>query len=156
MPTERHLIGLPTPETPAESVNHFHTNSDVDTGIKAQHHTLGKRRFQASPGDHIHDGNNSSVLSDYVPIVSIQAGAKAMTFTSQTSQTGSVTFPEEFASAPIVVLSIGSRAAETTRWDCRPYDITTTGFNLIVYRGDGSDGAQTWSAIPVNWIAVDL
>lgn len=156
MPNERHLIGLPRPEASADSVNHFHTNSDTDTGIKSQHHTLGKRRFQASPGDHIHDGNNSSTLSDYLPVTAIQAGAKAVSFTTQTSFTTTVTFDAEFDSTPIVVASIGSANAETTRWDCRPYSISTTGFSLIVYRGDGSDGSQTWSSIPVNWIAVAL
>ena len=120
MPNERHLIGLPRPEAPADSVNHFHINSDTDTGIKAQHHTLGKRRFQASPGDHIHDGTNSLALADYLPLVSIQAGAKSVSFTSQTSFTTTVTFDDEFASTPIVVASIGSSASSTTRWDCRP------------------------------------
>lgn len=44
-----------------ESVSQ-HRLSDVDASQKAQHHTLGKRRNQASPGDHIHDGISSPKL----------------------------------------------------------------------------------------------
>lgn len=36
-----------------------HLNSDVDSGQRSQHHTLGKGRNQASPGNHIHDGITS-------------------------------------------------------------------------------------------------
>lgn len=45
----------PTPD----EVNDFHTNSDVDDRLESQHHTLGSAPFQASPGDHIHDGKSS-------------------------------------------------------------------------------------------------
>lgn len=40
-------------------VNLFHTRSDVDSGPTAQHHTLGIKHDQASPGDHVHDGISS-------------------------------------------------------------------------------------------------
>lgn len=39
---------------PAKDVLDFHTNSDVDSGALAQHHTLGKGAMQAAPGDHEH------------------------------------------------------------------------------------------------------
>lgn len=42
-----------------EEVNDFHTNSDVDDRLESQHHTLGVAPYQASPGDHIHDGKSS-------------------------------------------------------------------------------------------------
>jgi hypothetical protein len=42
-----------------EEVNDFHTNSDVDDRLESQHHTLGIAPYQASPGDHIHDGKSS-------------------------------------------------------------------------------------------------
>jgi hypothetical protein len=45
----------------AES-NRAHSQSDVDSSPRSQHHTLGKRRNQASPGDHIHDGISSPKL----------------------------------------------------------------------------------------------
>lgn len=52
------------PSTPASSVagsevNKFHTNSDNDSAVTAQHHTLGILHNQASPGDHKHDGKSS-------------------------------------------------------------------------------------------------
>jgi hypothetical protein len=36
-----------------------HTNSDVDSAVTAQHHTLGTKHNQSAPGDHTHDGKNS-------------------------------------------------------------------------------------------------
>ena len=39
-----------------------HRQSDVDSNPRAQHHTLGPRRNQASPGNHIHDGTTSPKL----------------------------------------------------------------------------------------------
>jgi hypothetical protein len=42
-----------------------HRQSDVDSGPKAQHHTLGTKRNQASPGNHVHDGTTSPKLGLY-------------------------------------------------------------------------------------------
>ncbi|MFG2268094.1 hypothetical protein [Streptomyces sp. NPDC048720] len=39
-----------------------HGQSDVDSGPRSQHHTLGMGRNQSSPGNHIHDGISSSKL----------------------------------------------------------------------------------------------
>jgi hypothetical protein len=41
-------------------VNDFHLNSDRDSAKTAQHHTLGTDPYQASPGNHNHDGKNSA------------------------------------------------------------------------------------------------
>lgn len=46
----------------SEDVEKLHTNSDVDVRRESQHHTLGPRTTQASPGDHNHDGSNSLPL----------------------------------------------------------------------------------------------
>ena len=46
----------------ASQVNSDHQNSDVDSGPRSHHHTLGKQRNQASPGNHIHDGITSPKL----------------------------------------------------------------------------------------------
>jgi len=48
--------------TPAE-VKAFHDRSDRDSGIAAEHHTLGAKRGQSSPGDHIHDGKGCRRLT---------------------------------------------------------------------------------------------
>lgn len=41
-----------------------HRQSDVDSSQRAQHHTLGPRRNQAAPGDHIHDGMTSKKIGE--------------------------------------------------------------------------------------------
>jgi hypothetical protein len=43
----------------SEEVNAFHLNSDKDSSSGALHHTLGIGPYQASPGNHTHDGKNS-------------------------------------------------------------------------------------------------
>lgn len=52
-----HVI-MPISPSP-EEVNAFHLNSDSDSSSFAQHHTLGLNPYQASPGNHNHDGKNS-------------------------------------------------------------------------------------------------
>ena len=50
------------PKPPAQAVDDFHTNSDVDARAESQHHTLGPNPTQASPGNHTHDGGDSELL----------------------------------------------------------------------------------------------
>jgi len=50
------------PKPPAQAVEDFHTNSDLDARAEAQHHTLGPGPNQAAPGDHVHDGGDSALL----------------------------------------------------------------------------------------------
>lgn len=51
-----------------------HEGVDTDQSALALHHTLGKGPTQAAPGDHVHDGINSSVLG----ISSIQGLTEAL------------------------------------------------------------------------------
>lgn len=52
-----------TQPTPSSSdVTKFHNNSDVDSAVTAQHHTLGIQHNQASPGDHMHNGKSSKKI----------------------------------------------------------------------------------------------
>lgn len=46
----------------APDVDALHRNADTDTSRRALHHTLGPKGNQAAPGNHIHDGNDSSAL----------------------------------------------------------------------------------------------
>ena len=46
----------------AAHVADFHTNSDLDSGPGAQHHTIGSGPNQAAPGSHVHDGTDSPLL----------------------------------------------------------------------------------------------
>jgi hypothetical protein len=48
---------FPTPSP--DEVNAFHQNSDRDSSVFAQHHTLGLGPTQASPGNHSHNGKDS-------------------------------------------------------------------------------------------------
>lgn len=48
-----------SPVLNAEEVNALHINSDKDSSTQAQHHTLGIKPTQASPGNHSHDGKDS-------------------------------------------------------------------------------------------------
>ena len=49
----------PKPVPTATESTKDHSNSDVDSSVTAQHHTLGGQHNQASPGDHDHDGKSS-------------------------------------------------------------------------------------------------
>lgn len=61
--------------TPSE-VSKFHANSDVDSAITAQHHTLGIQHNQSAPGDHKHDGGTSKRIGKGInPAFPITAGA---------------------------------------------------------------------------------
>lgn len=51
-------INAPT----SSEVNKFHSNSDSDSAVTAQHHTLGIQHNQGSPGDHKHDGHSSKLI----------------------------------------------------------------------------------------------
>lgn len=66
-------------DTPIVDSKQRHKFSDKDSSKLALHHTLGKRKYQASPGDHTHDGNDS-----------VQMFYNASSFTS-TAQTGTST-----------------------------------------------------------------
>ena len=46
----------------ADEVNQLHLNSDKDSSALAQHHTLGTRATQASPGNHTHNGKDSALI----------------------------------------------------------------------------------------------
>lgn len=46
----------------AQESRRAHSRSDVDSGPRSLHHTLGPKHNQASPGDHIHDGITSKKI----------------------------------------------------------------------------------------------
>jgi hypothetical protein len=50
---------MTAPVPSSVEVSKAHTNSDVDSSVTAQHHTLGILHNQSSPGDHKHDGKSS-------------------------------------------------------------------------------------------------
>lgn len=58
-----------------------HFNSDVDSSFQARHHTLGPKRNQASPGNHIHDGITSPKIGALTPGSSASSPVPAFTLT---------------------------------------------------------------------------
>ena len=63
---------------PPDEVNRLHDKSDVDSSQMAQHHTLGLKHDQASPGDHTHNGQNSKLLMENVTISGSRGGNAAL------------------------------------------------------------------------------
>ncbi|MFJ8224968.1 hypothetical protein [Streptomyces griseus] len=82
-----------------------------------------------------------------------QAGQLLISFTSQTSFTQAVSFPEAFPIAPIMNCEIASGAGVTGRFEARPINVTTTGFSLFILLTDTAEGADTWVNQPVHWTA---
>ncbi|WP_025620336.1 H-type lectin domain-containing protein [Salinispora cortesiana] len=83
-----------------------------------------------------------------------ESGQVDVSFTNLALYTQPVAFAEPFAATPRVTTQIVSGAGPTARWGSRPINITTTGFTLFVFRGDGVSPGSTWDDIPVQWIAV--
>lgn len=63
---------------PPEVVARFHARSDVDSNSTAQHHTLGVKHDQASPGDHKHTGDNSLLIMEGITVAGDTAGNLAL------------------------------------------------------------------------------
>lgn len=61
-----------------QTVKRFHNQSDVDSSQTAQHHTLGIRQDQASPGSHRHDGKSSVRILSGQTITGSRAGGGAL------------------------------------------------------------------------------
>lgn len=78
-----------------------------------------------------------------------QSGTKSMSFTSLSSTTQTVTFPEAFVNIPSVNVNINSGSGSTSDWHARAINITTTSFGMFVYGA----GTSTWSGVNVNWTA---
>lgn len=66
----------PAPTPDSQAINKLHTNSDVDSSVTGQHHTLGIQHNQSSPGDHKHDGKSSKLIGKGVNLgFPVTAGA---------------------------------------------------------------------------------
>ncbi|WP_205327562.1 H-type lectin domain-containing protein [Glycomyces sp. YM15] len=90
-----------------------------------------------------------------LPNLALQTGKLAVSFSNVSTYTRVITFPRAFTIAPNVFCSLESGAGTTARWGVRPFNITTTGFTLFCYPNDAGS-AQTWSNIPVSWLAITL
>lgn len=63
----------------AQTVNKFHEKSDLDSGQEAQHHSLGTKHDQASPGDHTHNGKNSRKVLAGTNLTGAKGGSVVLT-----------------------------------------------------------------------------
>lgn len=68
----------PNPKPDAQTVEDFHSNSDLDVRPEAQHHTLGPSPSQAAPGNHTHNGSDSLQLLGGVIIAGSRGGNTAL------------------------------------------------------------------------------
>lgn len=72
-----------------------------------------------------------------------------------TSFTTAITFDNAYPSGvtPSVVPNIATGSGTFARWQARAINITNTGFDLFLQRGDNTDPAVTWTNQPVCWTA---
>ena len=83
-----------------------------------------------------------------------QVGAVNLSFTTLDSYSGTtVVFPKAFAVTPKVFVNIDSGGAATARWQARAINVTTSQFVPFVFASTAGNNA-TWSAVPVNWVAI--
>jgi len=74
-----------------------------------------------------------------------------ISFASATTFTQAVVFERPFLDVPIVLTNINASSSTTRPWISRAFDITTTGFTLWLFSGDGL--ADAWTNQLVQWIA---
>lgn len=78
-------------------------------------------------------------------------GTVGVSLTAAASGTAAASFGVTFAQPPVVIPNIDSGAGITARFVARAIAITTTGFTVFVFSGDGT--TATWSNVPVSWVA---
>lgn len=74
--------------------------------------------------------------------------------TTLSGGTSSVTFGKAFASAPTVL--VGIQGSATNIYDCRPYNITTSGFSAICRAYNGTSIYTPSDGTVVHWIAIGV
>ena len=97
-----------------------------------------------------------AALQDLAALVAavpkVKAGEVSVSFSSANNNSRSVSFGTTFTTPPAVSANINTGDGSASGWQARAYNITTTGFSLLVFHSTGVAG--TWSNIPVTWIAV--
>lgn len=134
-----------------QKTNDIHKYSDRDSSRLAQHHTLGARAHQASPGDHTHTGDDGSLQLPQIEAnydSHIQTGSTVVTFATSTSYIATVTLPTMPAAPNTVLAIVSSGASATAGWVPKTDNYTTTSFRLVL---NGPSAA--WSNVIVRWVA---
>lgn len=68
----------PDPSPPADVVQQFHKNSDLDRSATSQHHTLGTAEYNAASGAHNHRDGLSVPLFDGLVLTGSKGGNVAL------------------------------------------------------------------------------
>lgn len=89
--------------TNINNIKTLHRYSDKDASKLALHHTLGTRKYQASPGDHTHDGDSSLRLGTRA------STASTSTQTGLTVETVVLTLSNEYKSERLYRVSYSFR-----------------------------------------------
>lgn len=83
-----------------------------------------------------------------------QTGTELVSFSNLAFDTISVSFPSSFSSTPIVMTNIDTGSGVAARWISRAINIGSSGFSLFVFAtDDNGTETQSWSDIPVSWLA---
>lgn len=84
-----------------------------------------------------------------------QTGGFDATFAAAASRLVGVSFPTPYPAGvvPTVITNIASAPGTTARWDSRAINITNTGFQVFLFKGDLADPDTAWSNVPVQWLA---
>jgi len=109
-----------------EIVRQLHIYSDLDKGRRNQHHTLGRGVNQASPGDHNHDGKNTTKLSS-VKTISV----------TWANGTNVATVSHGLKSTPGAVVVTLQSASTTSRW-ITVNNVTATTVDLQLFNTAGA------------------
>lgn len=126
--------------------NHEHTNyaaaSDMDALETLVGTTSVASQISSAVGTKANI-NHSHVLAD----LGIQHGRVTVSCTANEVSSASVTFSKTYTSAPTITLTAGSSAPGTAVSEVCVSNVTTTGFDVRVYR-------TNTSVTTVHWIAV--
>ena len=68
----------PDPSPPADLVEKFHKNSDLDKSRESQHNTIGLQPYQAASGAHRHQGGDSVPLFEGITLSGSKGGNVAL------------------------------------------------------------------------------
>lgn len=93
--------------------------------------------------------------SNWTTLYGIQKGTTTLSFTTQSAvTTGTISYPVEFVSAPLVFTTLMTGSGTTTKWDVRPFNVTAADFDIWATSGDGS--TATWSNVRIDWVAIGI
>lgn len=141
------ITGFSANSPSPQEVTMFHRNSDKDSSVWAQHHTLGKNPNQAAPGDH---GHKLVMISKTSVYVGSNVGVAPNTQTDMAS--GLIAIPSDAQTYRVVFRGKAVSAGDSTLdWfllengvqvdvhTVKNYaDINTDLDGFIVYEGDAT------------------